>query len=91
MAILDISFIVEFTIITLHVLIDNPAVTSYVWLVHNTAPTFTMYSQCRPYSSTLGKAQDTEIFRNMDNFEKVPTSKLHQQYCANGKSITQRI
>ena len=26
-----------------------------------------------PYSSTLGKAQGTEIFRNMDNFEKVRT------------------
>ena len=27
----------------------------------------------RPHSSTLGKAQDTEIFRNMDHFEKVTT------------------
>ena len=25
----------------------------------------------RPYSSMLGKAQGTEIFRNMENFEKV--------------------
>ena len=29
------------------------------------------YNFTRPYSSTLGKAKDTEIFRNMDNFEKV--------------------
>ncbi len=26
---------------------------------------------CRPYSSALGRAKDTEIFRNMENFEKV--------------------
>ena len=25
----------------------------------------------RPYSSMLGKAQGTEIFRNMENFQKV--------------------
>ena len=57
------------------------------------APTFTMYSCGRPYSSTLGKAQDTEIFRNMDNFEKVPAGKqcvcywvgVHQWYTANDK------
>ena len=30
----------------------------------------------RPHSSTLGKAEDTEIFRNMDSFEKVTTVPL---------------
>ena len=31
----------------------------------------------RPHSSTLGKAQDTEIFRNMDHFEKVTAPVLY--------------
>ena len=31
----------------------------------------------RPHSSTLGKAEDTEIFRNMDHFEKVTMLPPH--------------
>ena len=38
--------------------------------------TSTICSRCRPYSSTLGKAEGTEIFRNADNFDKVSVAGL---------------
>ncbi len=30
-----------------------------------------LFMSYRPYSSVLGQAKNTEIFRNMDNYEKV--------------------
>ncbi len=53
-------------------------------LLHVHVYTYTVHVHCirfmfdfifhaRPHSSTLGKAQDTEIFRNMDHFERVTT------------------
>jgi hypothetical protein len=54
------------------------------WRVYYVCIYYTVYVHCirfmfdctfhaRPQSSTLGKAQDTEIFRNMDHFERVTT------------------
>ena len=56
----------------------------------------------RPHSSTLGKAQDTEIFRNMDHFEKVTTPVLYLHvlmytqvcagvYCLIGMGVPDKI